>query len=187
RIGDRRPGPAGKPGYVAPEAMGGRSVSASEDVYAWAVVVVECLLGRRLFMERDLSEAATREGPPPAVAQRESPTLPNVGPLLSRALALDEGRRPKLAELRAEIDQVVTDRGALAETVARVQAAGEPRPGERLSRLPLPAPPSAPAAAPSPRELTPTAPAPVVTLLEPEVLTPAFQTSLATTSAPIER
>lgn len=151
RIGEKRPGPAGKPGYVAPEAMGGRPVSPSEDAYAWGVVLAECLLGRRLFVERDLSEAATREGPPPAVTQ-----LPAWGPLLEKVLALDEQRRPKLAELAAELANAPIDRSALAETVAHVQQAGDPRGGDRPSRSIVPVEPRA-------RELTPTAPPAAVT------------------------
>src|SRR5690606_13208365 len=107
----------------------------------WAVVAAECLLGRRLFAEHDLSEAATRDAAPPAVAQ-----LPGWGEILAPALALDPARRPAVAALRDALAAGPLDRGALAATVARARAAPERR--------------SAPTPAPAPvvRELTPTAP-----------------------------
>lgn len=142
RVGEVRPLPAGKPGYVAPEAIGSRPAAASSDVYAWAVVVAECLLGRRLFAEHDLSEAATREGPPPAAAQ-----IDGWGPHLAAALANDPSRRPDVASLREAIGAGDVDRAGLAEAVSRARVVVE-----RRSSLP-----------PTPlgvtvRELTPTAP-----------------------------
>jgi serine/threonine-protein kinase len=140
RVGEVRAAPAGKPGYVAPEAIGRPAAAPSIDVYGWAVVTAECLLGRRLFAEHDLSEAATRDGAPPAVAQ-----LDRWGPLLAPALGLDPSRRPTVAALRGALATAPIDRAALAATVARVRAAPERR--------------SAPTPAPAaPRELTPTAP-----------------------------
>lgn len=149
RIGEVRPSPAGKPGYVAPEAIGGRAASPAADVYGWAVVVAECLLGRRLFVEHDLSEAATREGAPPAAAR-----IPGWS-VLGDAMALDAVARPTVEALRAGLATGAVDRPALAATVARARVAPERR------SAPTPAPPPAPAPppiAPTVRELTPTAP-----------------------------
>ncbi len=145
RIGEVRPLPAGKPGYVAPEAIGGRAVAPASDVYAWAVVVAECLLGRRLFVEHDLSEAATREGPPPAVAQIEG-----WGPLLASALAIDPARRPGVEALREAIAPGELDRSALAASVSRARGAVERR--SSLPEAPLGG------LGGTVRELTPTAP-----------------------------
>lgn len=143
RSGETRPSPAGKPGYVAPEAIGGRAASPAADVYGWAVVVAECLLGRRLFVEHDLSEAATREGAPPAAAQ-----IPGWS-VLGDAMGLDAARRPTVEALRAALANAPLDRAALAATVARARVA----PDRRSAPTPTPAPIGG-----TVRELTPTAP-----------------------------
>jgi serine/threonine-protein kinase len=143
RAGSSRPAPAGKPGYVAPEAIGSRPPAPAEDVYAAAVVIAECLLGRRLFPEQDLSEAATRGPAPQTVA-----ALQAVGEALAAALDPDADRRAPLERLRAALEAEAADRTALADAVARARRAPE-----RASSAPAPAPAPAP-----PRELTPTVP-----------------------------
>src|SRR6185436_15169380 len=69
RIGSKHVEIAGKPGYIAPEAVRAVEASPAEDVYGWGVVVAECALGRRLFPERALAEAASRADAPRAVAE----------------------------------------------------------------------------------------------------------------------
>ncbi|MEJ7734667.1 MAG: protein kinase, partial [Polyangiaceae bacterium] len=73
RSGERRAAVAGKPGYVAPEALRAVPVAAAEDVYGWGVVVAECVLGRRLYPERSLPEAAARADVPPGLAELGEP------------------------------------------------------------------------------------------------------------------
>jgi hypothetical protein len=118
--GESRALPAGKPGYIAPEATFARPAAPSEDVYALAVVAAECLLGARLFPEQDLSEAATRDGAPSAVRD-----LDTWGPMLTEALALDAQKRPTAAALRDRLAPAPEGREALAGVVARVRASSD--------------------------------------------------------------
>jgi len=145
RKGDARALPAGKPGYIAPEAIGSRAASPSEDVYALGVALAECLLGLRIFPEQDLSEAATRGPAPSAVRDLES-----WGPMLEETLALDAQKRPSATALRDRLAPCPEGRVALADIVARVRLAPE-----RLSRTATVVDTSPPAPI---KDLTPTAP-----------------------------
>jgi len=87
---DSDPGPitrlAGTPGYMAPEQRDGAAQDARVDVWAAALLVVECLLGRRVDDESAIAEVDA----PPAIRS-----------VLADALASDPARRPSSAgELR---------------------------------------------------------------------------------------
>ncbi|WP_156339259.1 serine/threonine protein kinase [Chondromyces crocatus] len=113
-IGERRAEVAGKPGYVAPEAALPGAASTAEDAFGLGVVLAECVLGRRLFPERDLVEAAARADTP-----REVATLEQALPGLSPALARRPEQRPSLTVLCERLEQLPVDRGVLADLVAR--------------------------------------------------------------------
>jgi serine/threonine-protein kinase len=120
RIGERHAEIAGKPGYVAPEAVRAVPAVPAEDVYGWGVVVAECALGKRLFPERSLAEAAARTDAPAAVEQ--------AGPCASaalRALRRDPAVRPDAQELVSVCATVELDREALAALVARASRTGK--------------------------------------------------------------
>jgi serine/threonine-protein kinase len=120
RIGERHAEIAGKPGYVAPEAVRAVPAVPAEDVYGWGVVVAECALGKRLFPERSLAEAAARADAPAAVEQ--------AGPCASaalRALRRDPAVRPDARELVSVCATVELDREALAALVARASRSGK--------------------------------------------------------------
>ena len=86
---DTDPGPAtraaGTPGYMAPEQRDGGMQDARTDVWAAALLLVECLTGRRID---DGSAAA-------ALAEIDAPT--SVREELLRALAVDPAHRPATA------------------------------------------------------------------------------------------
>ncbi|HEY3805992.1 MAG TPA: serine/threonine-protein kinase [Kofleriaceae bacterium] len=93
---DTDPGPvtrsAGTPGYMAPEQRDGGAQDVRTDVWAAALLVLECLLGRRPD-EREAATLAEKLTAPAAVRA-----------VLSRALAADPMRRPESAHaLRAEL------------------------------------------------------------------------------------
>lgn len=111
-IGEAHTDLSGKPGYIAPEALHGDKAEAASDVYAWGIVVAECLLGRRLFAERDLVEAGGREHPPPAIAKLGDAAW------VQRALSHDPADRPSAQELAASIDRSELDRAALSSLVS---------------------------------------------------------------------
>jgi serine/threonine protein kinase len=110
---------AGKPGYIAPEAVRPVEAAPAEDIYGLGVVVAECALGRRLFREESLAEAGARgEAPPEAAA------LDDIAPGLARALRRDPSARPDAASLVERLRGLELDRGALAELAAQpVQSA----------------------------------------------------------------
>ena len=95
---DTDPGPitrsAGTPGYMAPEQRDGGAQDARTDVWAAALVFVECLLGRR----PDPHEAAS------LVEKLAVPRA--VRDVLTRGLSQDpDARPPSAAELRADLSQ----------------------------------------------------------------------------------
>jgi len=93
---DTAPGPvtrsAGTPGYMAPEQRDGKTQDARTDVWAAALLLVECLIGRR----PDEQSAAS------SLAEIESPRA--LREVLARALAADPATRPQSAnELRVAL------------------------------------------------------------------------------------
>lgn len=91
---DTSPGPAtraaGTPGYMAPEQRDGKEQDARTDVWAAALLLLECLLGRRTTAQ--------------SVADISAPGP--VRELLGRALSADPAGRPdSAAELRAALSR----------------------------------------------------------------------------------
>ena len=93
RTGDERGAPlAGTRGYAAPEAPTARAAHPAQDVYGLAVCLAEAALGRRLFDEAHLVEAAARGDAPPQIAALEGRI-----PGLVAALRRDPSARPTAA------------------------------------------------------------------------------------------
>lgn len=128
RVGEERDAAVGTAGYVPPEGARPTKADPSHDVYSLAVVLAEAHLGRRLFPERELAEAASRETP-----TRDALPRSPLGAWLERSLARDPRARPPLDELvaLASRDEAARDVAALAER-ARLAALGEAPPPEAL-------------------------------------------------------
>ena len=113
RLDAEPPGPAtrtaGTPGYMPPEQRDGASQDPRTDVYAAALLLVECLTGRR-------PDTAS----PPPLGELDVP--PRVRGVLERALAADPEQRPASAsELRSDL----------------AHASGKLAPQPRRRRLPV--------------------------------------------------
>jgi hypothetical protein len=80
----------GTVGYMAPEQLEGREVSAQTDVYALAVTFYECLTGRIPF-QRELAEGIR---PPVGVVEPVSATRPDVPSALDGVIAKALSRNP---------------------------------------------------------------------------------------------
>jgi serine/threonine-protein kinase len=167
RAGQKRAEIAGKPGYIAPEAVRAVEASPAEDIYALGVVAAECLLGRRLFRETSLAEAGAR-GDAPA----EAAGLDSIAPGLAAALKREPAARPDAHSLAGALRSLPLDRAALAELVERETApassnqsdappdsSSEPAGISTAISTARSAPPAAPpAGSPGSYAITPTAP-----------------------------
>src|SRR5262249_6049665 len=120
---------SGKPGYAAPEAVRPVSARPAEDVYGWGVVVAECLLGRRLFEEAQLAQAAARPDAPLSAA-----VLGPLGPLVLAALRRDPEARQTAAAISEQVSSLPMDRGRLALLVTKASPLGARESGAAAAR-----------------------------------------------------
>jgi hypothetical protein len=95
--------------YIAPERLSGEEATAASDVWAVGVVLWEALASRHPFWGVPLPQVATtiEAGAPPL--QPERPDLPRrVVQTVESALAVDPGKRPRAAELAADLRLALT-------------------------------------------------------------------------------
>ncbi len=150
--GGPRAAPAGKAGYVAPDVARAKPARTADDVYAWGIVVAECLLGRRLFPESDLAEAAARSAAIPDALETV--------PLVAEALSLDADARPAASAIAAAIEVDPSARDGLAAmttTEATARTSLEPRATRPMAGIVLDAKSTAPAPS-APKDPRPHAP-----------------------------
>ena len=112
---DTDPGPvtrsAGTPGYMAPEQRDGDAQDVRTDVWAAALLLLECVLGRR----------PNENALPEALAEVDAPAA--VRSVLERALSPDRAKRPSTAqELRDEL-ALASGRAASVATARTRRAA----------------------------------------------------------------
>jgi protein kinase-like protein len=94
--------------YIAPERLHGQEATAASDVWAVGVLLWEALAGQHPFWGVPLPSvaAAIEAGAPPLQTLR--PDLPKrLIAAVTRALAVDPARRPRAAELAAELRSVL--------------------------------------------------------------------------------
>lgn len=96
----------GTPAYLAPELVRGEPATPRSDLYAWGLVLLECLTGRSLYGGKPLREVLPpllSDAPTPIPAEL-APT--SVGALLAAALDKDPTRRASsAAELYQRLEQ----------------------------------------------------------------------------------
>lgn len=124
RAGARGDELAGTPGYVAPEAVRGVEVQPAEDVYALAAVVAECAVGRPLFPERELADAAAR-GDGSGDLDALDRLAPELSDPIRSALRRDPSARPSAKAIAQAAGEEPLDREALAARVERVLASAD--------------------------------------------------------------
>ncbi|HJP77763.1 MAG TPA: serine/threonine-protein kinase [Pseudonocardiaceae bacterium] len=90
----------GTPAYLAPEQLSGTTASPAVDVYALALVLLECLSGRLEYSaDSDLAAALSRLNRPPHIP---ADLPPAVAGLLAAMTAADPAERPSAAECAAQ-------------------------------------------------------------------------------------
>lgn len=159
KAGTKRSAIAGKPGYIAPEAVRPTESNPAEDMYGLGVVIAECALQKRLFMESSLADAGARADVP----AYES-ALEDIASGFGNALKRDPSARPKADELAKTLKALPIDRGELAHAVAQASEASQD--AKRSAELSAAAPAHIPTPTPSPAALTPTIPMKLATLPE---------------------
>ncbi len=98
---------AGTVGYMAPEQIEGRPVTASADIFAFGVMLYEWITGRRPFARERASEevSAALAGAFVPVGERERRTAATTAELVARCLAQDPMQRPSATALLTDLDR----------------------------------------------------------------------------------
>lgn len=110
----------GTMGYMSPEQLLGEEVDERTDTFAVGVLAHECLTGRRPFAGLSFPELlhATLQGPPPIPGN--APAILRLTAILSRCLERQRDRRPRIAEVRAELVEAIRRSPAMAAARAAV-------------------------------------------------------------------
>src|SRR5262249_29654493 len=97
--------------YLSPEALSSEAPNPSFDLWGLAVVLYECVLGRKLFLGMDMKQtmARIRQGRVPDYEQTRPDLDPALGQFFRAALHRTPGRRPATArDLRKRLQEVRT-------------------------------------------------------------------------------
>ena len=124
------------PRYIAPERIEGKPPTAASDVYGLGLVAFELMAGRPPF-DGVATEDLLRErleAPPPSLRRERPGVGPEVGLVLSKALARDEARRYRSAGAFAR-DLIAAVRGERTETMPFMRPAARPLRRVRRWRL----------------------------------------------------
>jgi TOMM system kinase/cyclase fusion protein len=92
----------GSPQYCSPEQLRGEPLTAKSDLYAWGLVVIECLIGRPVIQGDSIAEILYRQLSPVDVALPASIAAHPLGTVLRSALNKDPRQRAESAEALAE-------------------------------------------------------------------------------------
>jgi predicted Ser/Thr protein kinase len=96
---DSKSGPAGTPGYLAPELFAGAAPSVQSDLYALGLVLYELFTGKKAFEASSLAEfyrkqTETNPTPPSTVVKNFDPAIERA---ILRCLDRDPAQRPRSA------------------------------------------------------------------------------------------
>lgn len=95
----------GTPAYAAPELLRGEEASARSDLYAWALILLECVTGRRVMEGRTLHEVLHKQLGAQVVGVPELLRGWRLGQLLERVLSKEPAARDvEAAELMRALE-----------------------------------------------------------------------------------
>ncbi|MGN6669768.1 MAG: TOMM system kinase/cyclase fusion protein, partial [Trinickia sp.] len=92
----------GSPQYCAPEQLRNESPTAQSDLYAWGLVVIECLTGRPVMQGLTLADILYQQLSPVDVALPPAIAAQPLGTVLRRALSKDPRQRAVSAHVLAD-------------------------------------------------------------------------------------
>ena len=98
--------PIGTPTYMSPEQAGGTMVDHRTDLYAFGVILFECIAGRPPFQSPTLVQLLTAHisEPPPPIASLAQTVHPDLAALVDNLLAKEPSQRPpNMGEVRAKL------------------------------------------------------------------------------------
>lgn len=92
----------GTPQYCAPEQLRNETPTPGSDLYAWGLVVLECLTGAVVMQGASVADILYQQLSPADVALPPSIASHSLGPVLRRALSKDPAQRAASADELAE-------------------------------------------------------------------------------------
>jgi hypothetical protein len=128
--------------YVSPEQIRGEAVTARSDLYAFAVVLYECLSGEVPFA-RDTEAAllyAHLEEPPPRLSERRAELPPALDDILDRGLAKEPADRFESASALIAAAQDALAQSDVDDLPMPVATDAPPQSGETIVERALPRP-----------------------------------------------
>ena len=118
----------GTPAYAAPEQLRGETVTARTDLYAWGLVFLECLTGKRVMAGARLPELLMKQLGPEPIPLPEWLAGHRLGRLLRRALEKDPQVRDVTAQgLLLELESCATQGWPSADAGTSQPAAEAPQ------------------------------------------------------------
>jgi TOMM system kinase/cyclase fusion protein len=100
----------GTPAYAAPEQLRGDAPTVKTDLYAWGLILLECLTGTNVMMGASLGETFSRQLSPLPVPIPERLRAHPLGTLLRWVLEKDPARRTgSAADVLARLDAIALD------------------------------------------------------------------------------
>jgi TOMM system kinase/cyclase fusion protein len=115
----------GTPAYAAPEQLRGKPATARSDLYAWGLVFLECLTGKRVIRGASLPDTIYRQLEPTPIPLPSSLSDHPLGRLL-RVVTVKDVNDRRITAAEALRDLEACDMDKLRISVPRVRPSSEP-------------------------------------------------------------
>jgi len=120
----------GTPAYMSPEMASGQSATPASDVFAFGVIMYECLTGRHPFPHDGLAQLlhSIREVEPADLAQAETQAPEPLVSLVKDCMEKDPAARPGFKIIKARLKRISdlqADEGSSVKTKAEIMGSGD--------------------------------------------------------------